>query len=140
MAPAALKLEVVEWSEVINHPDVKRNLDQLTEQGIALSIDDFGAGYSNLMLLTQFPFAEVKIDHSLISSIANPRSLSVVKVIIEMAQRCRAVVVAEGIETPQIEARLRALGAEVGQGYLYARAIPIEEFLVFRPEGDRPDA
>lgn len=133
VAPVALKLEVVEWSEVVSHPDVKRNLEQLTRDGIALSIDDFGAGYSNLLLLTQFPFSEVKIDHGLITAIAEPKALSVVRFIIDVAQRCRAEVVAEGIETPDIEARVRGLGADLGQGFLYARALPITEFLALLP-------
>jgi EAL domain-containing protein (putative c-di-GMP-specific phosphodiesterase class I) len=123
-----LCLELVEWSDLLDDPLVQANLAQLAAQGVPLSIDDFGTGYSNLLLLTRFSFSEVKIDRSLVSSLAELKSLVVVQHIVELAHRCGATVVAEGVETPAVATQVRDLGVDVGQGYLFSRALPPEEF------------
>lgn len=127
--PALLRLELVEWSELVDDPLVQANLVQLTALGVPLSIDDFGTGYSNLLLLTRFSFSEVKIDRSLVTSLGELKSLVVVQHIVELAHRCGATVVAEGVETTAMATQVRDLGVDVGQGYLFSRALPPEEFV-----------
>jgi EAL domain-containing protein (putative c-di-GMP-specific phosphodiesterase class I) len=127
LPPHFIKLEVVEWSEILESPAVQGNMDRLARQGVPLSIDDFGVGYSNLLLLSRVSFSELKIDQSLISSIRESKSLTLIRLITDMAHSNDAVVVAEGIETPEIEAIVRSLDVDVGQGYLYSRAIPFDE-------------
>lgn len=129
--PALLRLELVEWSELVNDPKVCGNLVQLSRDGVPLSIDDFGTGYSNLFLLTRYAFSEVKIDRCLVSSMADPKSRAVVEHIVELSHRCEAVVVAEGLETPDQAREVQALGVDVGQGYLFSRALPPDDFVAY---------
>lgn len=128
LAPGLLRLELVEWSDLVDDPRVQAHLAQLTVLGVPLSIDDFGTGYSNLLLLTRFSFSEVKIDRSLVTSLSELKSLVVVEHIVELAHRCGAVVVAEGVETIAVATQVRDLGVDVGQGYLFSRALPPAEF------------
>ena len=135
-----LRLELVEWSDLVDDPEVLAQLVQLSELGVPLSIDDFGTGYSNLLLLTRFAFSEVKIDRSLVISLGELRSLVVVQHIVELAHRCGATVVAEGLETTAMATQVRDLGVDVGQGYLFSRALPPAEFEAYcrRPRGVLP--
>ena len=128
---ALLRLELVEWSDLVDDPLVQANLAQLTALGVPLSIDDFGTGYSNLLLLTRFSFSEVKIVRSLVISLGELKSLVVVQHIVELAHRCGATVVAEGVETTAMATQVRDLGVDMGQGYLFSRALPPEEFLAY---------
>ncbi len=125
---AMLRLEIVEWTEIVERDVVDANVVVLLAAGMSLSLDDFGAGYSTLILLSQLSVAEVKIERALIATLSDAKSQSIVRFIVEVAHRCGAVVVAEGTETPAQEQLLRALGVDVGQGYLYARALPPEQF------------
>ncbi|MGZ0025836.1 EAL domain-containing protein [Stenotrophomonas sp. S4] len=128
---AMLRLEIVEWTEIVERDVVDANIAQLLAAGITLSLDDFGAGYSTLILLSQLAIAEVKIEQALIATLSDAKSQSIVRFIVEVAHRCGAIVVAEGTETLAQEQQLRALGVDVGQGYLYSAALPADEFRRF---------
>lgn len=128
---AMLRLEIVEWTEIVERDVVDANIAQLLAAGVSLSLDDFGAGYSTLILLSQLAIAEVKIEQALIATLSDAKSQSIVRFIVEVAHRCGAIVVAEGTETLAQEQQLRALGVDVGQGYLYSAALPADEFRRF---------
>ncbi|SFS02312.1 diguanylate cyclase/phosphodiesterase [Stenotrophomonas maltophilia] len=128
VAGGLLRLEIVEWTEIVERDIVDDNIAPLLAAGVTLSLDDFGAGYSTLMLLSQLAIAEVKIEQALIATVSDAKSRSIVRFIVEVAHRCGAVVVAEGTETPAQEQHLRELGVDVGQGYLYSPALPPEAF------------
>ncbi|WP_286071759.1 EAL domain-containing protein [Stenotrophomonas sp. 57] len=128
---AMLRLEIVEWTEIVERDVVDANIAQLLAAEVSLSLDDFGAGYSTLILLSQLAIAEVKIEQALIATLSDAKSQSIVRFIVEVAHRCGAVVVAEGTETLAQEQQLRALGVDVGQGYLYSAALPADEFRRF---------
>lgn len=126
-----LRLEIVEWTEIVERDEVDANIAQLLAAEVTLSLDDFGAGYSTLILLSQLAIAEVKIEQALIATLSDAKSQSIVRFIVEVAHRCGAIVVAEGTETLAQEQQLRALGVDVGQGYLYSAALPADEFRRF---------
>lgn len=128
---AMLRLEIVEWTEIVERDVVDANIAELLAADVSLSLDDFGAGYSTLILLSQLAIAEVKIEQALIATLSDAKSQSIVRFIVEVAHRCGAIVVAEGTETLAQEQQLRALGVDVGQGYLYSAALPAEDFLRF---------
>lgn len=140
VSPQRLQLEIVEWTEVTELATVQHNLERLALHGISVAIDDFGTGYSNLLLLMRLPFHELKIDQSLVGSLLSGKSRTMVQLIIEMAHQNGANVVAEGVETPAIEAHVRALGADLGQGNLYARALPVDGFVAYLALGLGPCA
>src|SRR5690606_12700491 len=104
---------------------------QLLAAGITLSLDDFGAGYSTLILLSQLAIAEVKIEQALIATLSDAKSQSIVRSLVEIAHRCGATVVAEGTQTPAQEQKGRARGAPGGQACLWSGALAEEELRGF---------
>ena len=103
-------------------------LDQLRALGAKVALDDFGTGWSSLAALRRCPVDVLKLDRSLVASIDLDESAAAVTcAVIAMARALGHVVVAEGIERPEEAAALRALGCELGQGFLFSRPVPAEE-------------
>src|SRR5207249_8507342 len=95
-----------------------------------LSIDDFGAGYSSLARLRQLPFSELKIDRSYVTNCHVDRiTAGLCQVIIDLGQRFGLKTIAEGIETTHECHKLQAMGCQAGQGYLFAKPMPKEQFI-----------
>jgi len=130
---ALLSVEITENSPVPDVDTVDESLQALSAAGVRLSLDDFGTGYSGLSMLARFPFNEVKIDHSMVTRLEQPRMRAAVSLAFESAQRYNATLVAEGVETRwQIEV-LTALGISRGQGYFFARAMALDSLLSAGP-------
>ena len=123
-APARLEVEITEGALFDNLPLAQSIVASLKNQGIGLALDDFGTGYSSIAHLRALPFDRIKIDRSFIASITtNPESAAVVNAITRLADSLNLPVMAEGVETREIEERVRALGCARGQGYLYGRPV-----------------
>src|SRR5207237_1014591 len=100
-------------------------LHELKSIGVQLAVDDFGTGYSSLAYLKRFPLDTLKIDRSFVIGLGkDAESTAIVQMIIALAKTLRLSVTAEGIETPEQAADLRAVACELGQGYLYSRPVP----------------
>jgi EAL domain-containing protein (putative c-di-GMP-specific phosphodiesterase class I) len=103
-------------------------LGQLRALGVEISIDDFGTGYSSLSYLHRFPISTLKVDRSFVSSMTdNQENLEIVRTIVGLARNLKMEVVAEGVETADQVAKLRALGCEYGQGYYFSKALNAEK-------------
>ncbi|MDR1076838.1 MAG: bifunctional diguanylate cyclase/phosphodiesterase [Xanthomonadaceae bacterium] len=129
VAPDRLVLELTEQQALPDRKEVRVNMQLLYRSGIRLSLDDFGTGYSALALLAQYPFSEVKINRSMVARLAQPRMRVAISLALESAQRYRAELVAEGIETRQEAETLVNLGVRHGQGFLYGRAMPLSALM-----------
>jgi EAL domain-containing protein (putative c-di-GMP-specific phosphodiesterase class I) len=106
---------------------VRRQLERLRALGMPIAIDDFGTGYSNWIYLRQLPATSVKLDQSLMRNLATDRNdQRLVKVLIGLAKKLGYCVVAEGIETREIQTLLADWGCDEGQGYLIARPMEAE--------------
>jgi EAL domain-containing protein (putative c-di-GMP-specific phosphodiesterase class I)/GGDEF domain-containing protein len=127
--PEWLELEVTESAMM---QDVERALAQieaLVEAGIRIAIDDFGTGYSSLSYLQRLPARVLKIDRSFVSGMGErPREEALVASMLSLAHDLGYRVVAEGIETPEAMATLRAMGCDEGQGYFIARPMSAADF------------
>jgi diguanylate cyclase (GGDEF)-like protein len=122
--PASLKLEITESVVMQDAPSTLAKLHALKDLGIQLAIDDFGTGYSSLGYLKRFPVDTLKIDRSFVKAIGDDaEDMVIVRAVVEVARSLRLSVTAEGIETAEQLARLRALGCERGQGYYFARPL-----------------
>ncbi len=121
-----------------------RALGDLRDLGVRLVLDDFGTGYSSLSYLKHLPLDTIKIDRSFVAGIEQSADRSIVEAVIALAHGLGIGVVAEGIETEAQAARLRELGCDLGQGYLFSRPVPAEQISPMlrrraRPS-DAPDA
>ncbi len=97
-------------------------LEELHQLGVGLSIDDFGTGYSSLSHLSSLPLDCLKIDRSFVRNLeADSKEAAVIRAIVLLGTSLGKQVIAEGIETTAQRDELRALGCDIGQGYLFAR-------------------
>jgi len=127
LPPALLTLELTESGFIEDPAHALKMLAAIAALGVSLSIDDFGTGYSSLSQLTRLPVHEVKIDRSFILDLAStPDFATVVRAAIDMGHGLGLKVVAEGIETEAAAARLRDLGCDIAQGYLYAKPMALD--------------
>jgi len=116
-------------------------LQNLKKLGIKISIDDFGTGYSSLSYLQRFPLDQLKIDRSFIREIVDAEDKSpIVKAVISLAHDLGLGVVAEGIETHQQLAYIKALRCEEYQGYLCSKPLADNEFIQLLLEQNRKTA
>ncbi|WP_337876858.1 EAL domain-containing response regulator [Elioraea sp.] len=106
--------------------------------GFDIAIDDFGSGYATFERLRHFPFAELKIERSIVHGCAQDEALRrICRAAVELGHGFEAKVVAEGIETEEDLAAVRELGFDLAQGYLFARPMPLAEAIAFLASGPR---
>lgn len=127
-----LEIEVTE-SAIFSDPEkTQATLDELRDMGATIALDDFGTGYSSLTHLRHLNASTLKIDRSFINNIlVDHNDLHIAEKMIELAQKLKMKVVAEGIETIAQMQRLAACSCDIGQGYLFSRPLPEKEFLAW---------
>jgi EAL domain-containing protein (putative c-di-GMP-specific phosphodiesterase class I) len=128
-APAqGICVEVTE-TDVIRDLDLAcAMLDEVRSHGISVALDDFGTGHSSLSLLQRLPLDAVKIDRSFIRDIYDDRrDRALVRTVIGLADELGLSVTAEGVETEVQEDILLNMGCRYAQGFLYSRAVPVNE-------------
>jgi diguanylate cyclase (GGDEF)-like protein len=122
------KLEITD-AVIMEEIVIREKMDTLHRRGIALSIDDFGIGYSSLARLKTLPIEALKIDRSFVRGLPKDKvDISIVKTIITLGHEFNLQVVGEGIETEGQRDCLLSLGCDLLQGYLYSPPIPLSLF------------
>jgi diguanylate cyclase (GGDEF)-like protein len=134
--PSSLELELTE-SVLMKHTSSTANMLQtLRERGIRVAVDDFGTGYSSLSYLRKFPVDAVKIDQSFIRQISTAgEDTTIIKAVIGMARGLKLRVIAEGVETLEELAFLRAYRCEEAQGYFFSRPVLPQQFALLLRDG-----
>ncbi|MBT8436170.1 MAG: EAL domain-containing protein [Gammaproteobacteria bacterium] len=136
--PDLLEVEITEGLLLDDSPEVNTYIDEISNCGVRLSVDDFGTGFSALSYLKNYPVNTVKIDRSFIMDLPGDKENAVlVQAIIAMAQGLRLEVIAEGVETAEQWQYLRSLNCDFVQGYFFGKPMPraeFEEFLVAQIE------
>lgn len=124
-----LELEITE-SMIVDEPDViGERLNRLKKIGVTIALDDFGTGYSSLENLGRFPIDTLKIDRSFVSGLPTDiHSCSIVMAIIDIAKNLNIKVLAEGVETLAQQQFLLAHDCDAGQGFLYSKPMPFDDF------------
>lgn len=128
LTPADLQLEITESAIMRDKAASMKTLMSLRDMGFGLEMDDFGTGYSSLSCLQEFPIEILKIDRMFIAGIGKHRQADImVKTVVRLAQDLGIAIVAEGIETQEQFETLHDLGCDYGQGYLFSKAVTIEQ-------------
>ena len=123
-----LVLEITEGTAMEDTPSTVATLRALKELGVQLAIDDFGKGYSSLSYLKRFPVDIIKIDRSIVEGLGQERGNSaIVSAALTLAHAIDLEVIAEGMETREEVAELRALGCKLGQGFYWWTPQPARE-------------
>jgi diguanylate cyclase (GGDEF)-like protein/PAS domain S-box-containing protein len=125
LAPERLVIEITESSMLLNVGETMSAMERLSAMGVGFALDDFGTGYSSLSYLALLHPTIIKIDQSFVSpSGESARNDTLLEAIISLGQKLGMTMSAEGIETNAQFERLRRLGCDRGQGYLWSPAIP----------------
>lgn len=128
LEPRCLKLEITESAALEAVDSTSVTLHELKVLGIQLAIDDFGTGYSALSYLKRYTVDTLKLDRSFIKGLGrDPEDTAIVRAILAFAEALNLSVTAEGIETSEQCAHLRALGCHYGQGFYFSKPIPPED-------------
>jgi diguanylate cyclase (GGDEF)-like protein/PAS domain S-box-containing protein len=128
-----LIFEVTEGLLIDDWEATLARISGLVALGIRFSIDDFGTGYSSLAYLTRLPLYELKIDRSFVGAIpGDANGTAIVEAIVSVARHLKLRVVAEGVETRAQADFLAGLGCDCLQGYLFARPLPLADWLAQR--------
>lgn len=123
-----LKLEITESVLMTDLGGAAQRLDELRAMGMHLSVDDFGTGYSSLAYLRRFPVDELKLDRSFVSDLGHgEEAAAIVEAVVALGHTLGIRVLAEGVENESQARRLTRLGCDVGQGFLWARPMPVSE-------------
>jgi EAL domain-containing protein (putative c-di-GMP-specific phosphodiesterase class I) len=128
LSPEDVVLEITESVAVLDAANTVEQLAALDKAGFKIAVDDFGTGYSSLSQLHELPADELKVDISFVRRIHEPAGRSMVQAIIQLANALKLKTVAEGVEDEATAAVLRELGADILQGYHFAKPMPREEF------------
>lgn len=127
--PKLLELEITESIAMQNADYSIAVLNDFKAMGVHISLDDFGTGYSSLNYLKRFPIDTLKIDQSFVRELTiNPNDFAIAKAVIALAHSLNLEVMAEGVETEEQMALLKAEQCDMMQGYLFGHPIPVSEF------------
>jgi EAL domain-containing protein (putative c-di-GMP-specific phosphodiesterase class I) len=129
LPPALLELELTESILIHDANEALERLRALADLGVELALDDFGTGYSSLTYLKRFPLHKLKVDRSFIMTLHEQETdAAIVAAIIQMGHAMKMSVVAEGVELEAQRDKLRQLGCDDFQGFLYSPAVPPAAF------------
>lgn len=130
--PSRFTLEVTEADILDDAGSHSGVFAKLQELGVGVSIDDFGTGHSSLVRLKELPVTELKLDRSFVSRLEiDPEDLIIVRTVVELGVALGLRTVAEGVESTETAAILKSIGCQSAQGYLFAKPMPLDDFLVF---------
>jgi diguanylate cyclase (GGDEF)-like protein len=139
----SLEIELTESCVMTNAEESIEILEELSRMGVLVSVDDFGTGYSSMSYLRRFPIDKLKIDKTFVAGMGkHSDDASIVQAIVSLAHGLRLKVVAEGVETAEQLAALKAMGCDQYQGYYFSGAVPAEDFekLLRLQNATRPEA
>jgi diguanylate cyclase (GGDEF)-like protein/PAS domain S-box-containing protein len=130
LAPHLLQLELTESAVMGSAGRPLQALQALSDMGVRIAIDDFGTGYSNLAYLSRLPVSVLKLDGSFVRGFRydegahpSPADEMIVEALVHLAHRLGLTVTAECVETSGQAERLRLIGCDTGQGWLYSRPV-----------------
>ena len=123
-----LEFEITESVSAGNMEVIAENLRKIKGLGIKIAMDDFGTGYSSLVMFLNLGVDKIKIDKIFINNIGKSRDEKIIRTVISMAKELGLTVIVEGVETEEQVNFLKNINCEYGQGYFWAKPMPIADF------------
>jgi diguanylate cyclase (GGDEF)-like protein/PAS domain S-box-containing protein len=128
----AMVIEITEGLLLGDQSDILEKLERFRAAGMRIALDDFGTGYSAMAYLKKFPIDYLKIDRSFVRDLeTDPNDRAIAEAIVVMARKLGLKTIAEGVETESQRNLLAEVGCDYVQGYLYAKPMPVENFLAY---------
>lgn len=144
LSPIDICLEITESAYTEDSDQIIHTVDKLRDCGFRIEMDDFGTGYSSLNMLTSLPIDALKLDMQFIrAAFSERKDTRMLEVILDISDSLGVPTIAEGVETAEQMATLKAMGCDIVQGYYFSRPVPASEFEVFlnkRRDSDREGA
>ncbi len=138
--PSQINFEITETSATNSYSAMVRNLNVFNENGVSLSLDDYGTGYSNISYVYTLPFDRIKVDKCILwSADSNPRAFMTLKNTFTMAKKLNMSLVMEGVETEEQVKKLLELDCDYFQGYFFSKAVNGGEFIDYVEKFTLPD-
>lgn len=135
-----INLEITETAAAHTPEILLNNMKRLAAEGIELSLDDYGSGYSNMNYLLNLPFKMVKIDKNIVwTAFEDEKAEIALSATIDMIKKLGMTVLAEGVETKAQATWLTKMGCDYLQGFYFAKGLPKEEFLTMMIEKETYD-
>jgi EAL domain-containing protein (putative c-di-GMP-specific phosphodiesterase class I)/GGDEF domain-containing protein len=134
IADAGLKtnnicIEITETSMIKGDSELRETISELRKNGVTLSIDDFGSGFSSLSYLHKLEFDALKIDRNFVMDVLkDQKNESIISAVILLAKGFNVPLIAEGVETAEVAKKLALMGCEKAQGYYFCRPMRFEEW------------
>ncbi len=128
--PHGIGIEITETAVLPDVDAAQRQILIARALGVQCALDDFGTGHSSLTLLRELSIDKVKIDRSFVADLGiDPADTAIVRSVVALAQELGLGIVAEGVENEQQASLLTAMGCDQAQGYLWAPALPVDQFI-----------
>lgn len=139
--PEFIQVEVTETVAVYEYEGIREVLLEINELGISISIDDFGSGYSSLACLHKFNVDTLKLDRSFLVNIdLDKKGINILRGMIELSRELGLSTVCEGIETREQLDMLRDMRCKYGQGFVFARPMPLADLEIFVDQNQKGEA
>ena len=122
-----IEIELTETFAVKLGEQSRRNIEILRARGFRISIDDFGAGYTSVQQIIEYPAETIKLDRELVESLTRSAALPTLRALVALCHAQDMSVIAEGVDTTEKMALLAAAGCDLYQGYLISRPLTLEE-------------
>ncbi len=126
--PSLIEIEITEGMYIENIDQISQFIKKLHDNGYKISMDDFGAGYSNLSSLATLDFDLIKLDKNFCSNKENEKENIILSFVMALAKKLKMDVLCEGVETQEFAEYLKTLGCTLVQGFLFERPIPSDDF------------
>lgn len=135
-------VEITESMAWLDEELFKSGIAELKACGIRLALDDFGKGYASLAALQSFDLDIIKLDKAFLDNAANDAATAdvIIGSVIGMGKRLHLFMLCEGVETEEQREALTRVGCDCGQGYLFARPMPLKDYSLYVDEHARPAA
>ncbi len=129
--PASITIEITETAAKLQRDELITLVDEIKQAGFSVSLDDYGSEYSNMSILTNIGFDEIKLDKSIVNELTiNEKTRTITQYTVKMLKELKMDrVVAEGIETIEELSIVKQYGCDYGQGYHFSRPISVEQFI-----------